>query len=85
MNNSTLPIIIFVTIVLVVSAISHSLIKNYGKAIIVSATISAILFQIMAYVSLGYLDPFFIIAIFITGVIAVVISAIVGVPFKINR
>ena len=85
MNESTLPIIIFIAIALTTSLACHFQIKNYGKAVSCSAVISAVLFQIVAYIVLGYLDPFFIIAFVITGGIAALISAVIGALFNKYR
>ncbi len=80
-----MSILVFTIIALVISAIFHAIIKNYGKAIITSAIISAILFQVVIYIGLGYLDPFFIIALIVTGGIATLISAVVGLFFSKHR
>ncbi len=73
-----MPIFTFVLIVLITSVVCHFQIRNFKKAVVVSAVVSAFLFQVLAYISLGYLDPFFIIAFVITGGIAGGCSAVIG-------
>ncbi len=85
MNESNLPIIGLISIAIITSLLSHFLIKNYKKAIIVSSISSAVLFQVAVYIQLGYLDPFFMIAMVITGVITALISAVIGIPFNRHR
>lgn len=63
----------------------HFLIHHYALAIICAAISSDILFQIVVYLHAGYLDPFFTIALVTGGAIALVIAAIIGVPFAFLR
>lgn len=60
-----MQLIIYFIIVILLNLFLCKKIKTYLNAIYLSATISiitSILFQIIAYFSMGYLDPFFIIA-----------------------
>jgi presenilin-like A22 family membrane protease len=85
MNEASVGIIVLVSISIIVSVVTHYFSKRYVFALIVSAILASILFQIAAFIHIGYLDPFFIIAFFIGGLIAFGISAIIGIPFKVAR
>lgn len=81
MSEAAVGIIVLISISIVLSFVAHYFIKKYLLALIISAIIATISFQIAVYIHVGYLDPFFIIALFIGGLIALGISAIIGIPF----
>ena len=85
MSEASVGIILLVSISIIVSCVAHYFIKKYLVALIISAIIATIVFQIAVYIQLGYLDPFFIIALFTGGLIAFGISAIIGIPFLVVR
>jgi len=85
MNEDTLAIVIFVAICASSALIVHWRMEYYWAATILSALLSVILFQVVAYLYLGYLETFFLIAVVTSGAAALVISVIVGVFFKVIR
>ena len=85
MDESMVGIVALSAISLIVSVVTHCIIKHYGKALLISGIISSVLFQIAGYIVMGYLDPFFIIALITGGIVAVCISVIVGIPFLLIR
>jgi hypothetical protein len=60
----------------------HSLIHRYWVASILSAFVSTILFQVIGYFILGYLDPFFLIALTVGWFVAFIVSLIVGLVLR---
>lgn len=78
MNESTLALVVFAVITIASAMISHVKIKSYWRATILATLVSVVLFQVIAYINLGYLDPFILIAIVITGVVALLISMLIG-------
>ena len=50
-----------------------------------AAVVASILYQVVGYFILGYLDPFFMIAFTISLAVSFTISVIIGLPFAINR
>lgn len=70
---------------LAVSIVTHAFIRRFLLACLVSTLVATLLFQVFAYWQLGYLDPFFIIALVTTGICSLVISAVVGLPFALYR
>jgi len=85
MNASIEGVRVLVIISVLVGIIAHYNIKQYSKALILSGLISSVLFQVAAWIYIGYLDPFFIIALVTGMIIASLISAVVGLPFLIRR
>jgi hypothetical protein len=68
-----------------VSLLMHLCMPHYERAILVSVFISAAAFQILNYVKMGYVDPFFIIAFVMSSGHAAIISILVGLPFYLMR
>ena len=60
---------------------AHSLIRSYVLATLTAAVISTTVFQFVGYFRLGYLDPFFVVALAIGALLAAAIAAIIGIPF----
>ena len=78
--------LIILTIIALASAlIWHWLVTHYVTAVI-GATITTVpAFQAAAYFHLGYLDPFFLVAMITSSMMAAVISLLVGLPFRALR
>jgi hypothetical protein len=76
--SSVIPILVFLGISIAVAAFCHSVIRSFMGATIVSAFISTVLYQLAGFVVLGYLDPFFLIAIVVGAFYALLISIPVG-------
>ena len=78
-------IAVFVAISALTAVVCHAAIRFYVIASVLAGLVASLLYQVLAYVYAGFLDPFFMIA-FVTGfVAATVISFIVGVPFMVKR
>ena len=58
---------------------------THSSTSIAAAVVSAVIFNVLAYIQLGYLDPFFLIALFVSGAIAFGIALVVGIPFLFHR
>jgi len=78
-------ILVFVTLSILSSAACHYFFKTYIVAAVLSAFIASISFQIFAYAVVGYLDPFFIVALLVGWLISFFISLLVGLPFLFER
>ena len=63
MSEATEGILIFATVVLVCAIVSHRLLSNLMLACLVASVSAAIVFQILAYVHLRYLDALFLVAV----------------------
>lgn len=78
MSESTIGILILLGISAVVAAVTHCFYRRYIIACLLSAFVATLLFQIAVFLRLGYLDPFFPIAVVVGGSISFVIALVVG-------
>ncbi len=76
---------VFIITCVSISLIMHIFIRTYWLGSVVSAALGTIIFQIFAYFNLGYLDPFFIIALIVGYFAALILSFIVGLPYFLLR
>jgi hypothetical protein len=81
MNESTQGFLVLGTMSVLSAFGWHLIVKRFVLALIGATLTTVIFFQLANYIHLGYLDPFFIIAMFTSGLWAFVISVIVGAPF----
>jgi hypothetical protein len=89
-DEGSIGLIILCTISALIAIGFHYKFKKPIVAAILSTVSASIAFQVIAYMHLGYLDPFFVIAFGISLGITLLISLLVGIPFayyrkKINR
>lgn len=85
MNETTQGILILSVMIVISSLAWHELLNSYVVAIICSSVTAVVAFQIANYFHLGYIDPFFLIAIAVSGVISAFASAIIGVVYRVVR
>jgi len=85
MDESTQGILLFTAIIVVSSLLWHSILKKFFTAVIGSVVTAVVAFQIANYINIGYLDPFFIIAIGVSGVIATFVSVAIGTLYYVAR
>ena len=85
MNEGTQGIIVLALTAVAVSVLMHTFIRRFLVACLASTVIATFLFQVFAYWKLGYLDPFFLVALITSGIFSLVISAIVGSAFALYR
>ncbi len=78
-------ILVFVTLSILSSAACHYFFKTYIIAAVLSAFVVSISFQVFAYAVVGYLDPFFIVALIVGWLISFFISLLIGLPFFFER
>lgn len=78
-------LLIFLAIALTSAVLWHRFLPRYTTASL-GATITTVLaFQAAAFLQLGYLDPYFLIAVITSSVAALVISLVVGLPLRARR
>jgi hypothetical protein len=78
MSEATEGMIIFAALVLVCSILSHRILSNLLLACLVASVSAAILFQVLAYLHLGYLDGLFLVAIGFTIICGFAGALLVG-------
>ncbi|MFA5780091.1 MAG: hypothetical protein WC947_08125 [Elusimicrobiota bacterium] len=84
-SKSTFACITFCFISIMSAIYFHTGTKKYIYASLKSAIASSILFQIIGFFIIGYLDPFFIIALLPESVLALIIALLIGLPFLYFR
>ena len=68
-----------------ISILVHLRLKKYIFACLVSGFLSSIIFQIIGFFVMGYLDPFYLWAFAGGTVVAFLIALIVGIPIEHRR
>ncbi|RJP16683.1 MAG: hypothetical protein C4520_18035 [Candidatus Abyssobacteria bacterium SURF_5] len=79
--NMAAGIAVFGAVIVVSAVIWHFLCPQLLIASLGAAVTSAFIFQILAWVHIGYLDPFFIIAFVVTAFYALIPALLIGLPF----
>jgi hypothetical protein len=85
MSEGTIGILVLVGISVSAGLVFHSFIRHYIVATCCAALVADVGFQVAAYLHLGHLDPFFIVALVIGGGYAFAIAAVTGIPFVFIR
>jgi uncharacterized protein (DUF2062 family) len=82
MSESTVGILILSGLILVSSVLAHLRMSSVWAAAFVAAFVSALTFQILARLHLGYWDPFWPIALFTSLVLAFIGALLVGLAMR---
>ena len=78
MSEATVGWLVLLSIAVVSAIAWHILLRSFLLATLLATTTSAVLFQIAAYLHVGYLDPFFLVAVITSSVICLLITVTVG-------
>ena len=76
-----MPIIIFFIVIVVLNLAFSKKAKSLTNAAYISGIVSiltSICFQVLAYIFMGYLDPFFLIAFVVQSIIAFVVGFVIN-------
>ena len=85
MEKEQINIIILLIMTLGVAILFHYKIERFLFSSILAALVVSVLFQIVGFFVIGYLDPFFLIAFASTLALSFIISILVGLPFVYFR
>ena len=80
-----MPVLIFVAVALVSAVLWHQYVSNYLVASLAASVTAVVVFQVLAYIHLGYLDPFALIAVVTTSAVALAIALAIGLPIRARR
>ena len=69
----------FALLAVVVAVLCHMIIRRYFLATAMAALLATTALQVIAYLDLGHLDKFFLIALATSGSLALLIASLVGV------
>ena len=78
MSEATVGWLVLLSIAVGSAVAWHILLRSFLLATFLATSTSVVLFQIAAYLHVGYLDPFFLIAVAISSVICLFVSVAVG-------
>ena len=78
MSEGAIGFIAFIATCTITAIIGHLFLRRYFIASLISAIVSTVIFQIIIFLHLGYLDPFLPIAVIVSGALALAISLIIG-------
>lgn len=81
MNEATTGIVIFGALALICSIAAHTLQRRFWLAVTLASIVITVLFQVLVFYQLGYLDPFMPIATVITLFISALCACMVGTIF----
>ena len=85
MSEGTAGLVILAAIAMASALLWHWLVPRYIAAVVGATITTATAFQFVAYLHLGYLDPFFLVAMITSSMMAAVIALLVGLPFRAVR
>jgi hypothetical protein len=85
MNEGTIGIILLLGISATVAAGIHLFYPRFVLACLFSAVAATVLFQAVCYLQLGYIDPFFPVAVAVGGSISFIVALGVGALFRLFR
>jgi len=78
MSEGTTGLLVFGALCLICPVITHSLLRHFAFATFISVVATVVLFQLAAYLHLGHLDAFWIIAVITSSGMSLIASLIVG-------
>lgn len=85
MSEGTVGLAVFLIIAIGSALAWHWCVTTYVRSVIGATLTTVIVFQLAAYLQIGYLDPFFLIAVITTSVMAAVVALLIGLPFRSRR
>lgn len=85
MDDGFVGILVFGSLALAVALVCHRRIGSFWVAVLVSGPVAALLFQLVAALHVGYVDPFFLIAFVTTTAIGWGVSWILGLVLRGTR
>jgi len=85
MSDGAVGLVLLIVVSLGVSGLIHWRTKVFWLGCLSSTMLSVVIFQLIAFVRLGYVDPFILIAIPVSGLVTLAISVVVGKALQSQR
>ena len=63
----------------------HLLVRSFLLAIVLSTITAVVVFQVSAYIHVGYLDPFFPVAVITSSALCLIVSVVIGLFVRSRR
>jgi len=77
--------ITFIVLSTLIAVLCHRKITNFILSCIIAGIIAVVIYQLLSTLILGYLDPFFFVALPRLLVTGIVLAVFVGIPFIYTR
>jgi hypothetical protein len=84
-DEELVGMLVFGALAISVAVVCHRRISSFATAVLVSGPVAALLFQVVAALHVGYVDPFFLIGLVTTTVVGWIVSSIVGFALGARR
>ena len=85
MSEGAIGIIILIATSGVTAVAVHLLLRRYIAASLISAVLATAIFQFIAYLHIGYLDPFWPISLLAGGALSFAVSLMAGLIIQAYR
>ena len=85
MDQGLVGMMVLCGVSVMTALIFHSKLKRFWAASVFAALTASIIFQVIGYLVLGYLHPFFMIALVTGGLVALIIAVLVGLSIRYFR
>ncbi|MBH2044056.1 MAG: hypothetical protein I8H87_11135 [Comamonadaceae bacterium] len=80
-----MALVVFFLIAVISATVWHHYVSRYLAAALGATGTTVVLFQAVAFLQLGHLDPFFPIAVITSSLVALPLSLLVGLPIRVRR
>ena len=78
MSDGAIGIVLLLAITLLISVVIHRRSTRFWRACLAATAASLVVFEVFAYIRVGYFDPFNVIAVPMSFLISFPVSVIVG-------
>ena len=85
MSEGAIGIIILIAISVITAVAVHLFLRRYFSASLIAAVLSNAIFQFIAYLHIGYLDPFWPISLLAGGALSFAVSLMAGLIIQAYR
>lgn len=82
MSEGAIGLLVFAAICVACSIAAHMLVRTFWIASALSVVTAVPLFQFAAYLHIGFLDPFWPIAVVTTGVVSLAATVAIGAAIR---
>ncbi len=78
MSESAIGLLVLLTVAVISATGWHWVLRSFTAATLLATVTAVLVFQVVAYVHLGYLDPFYLVAVATSSVLCLGVALLVG-------
>jgi hypothetical protein len=78
MSEGTIGLLVLFAVAVISAAAWHWVLRSFPAATLLATVTAVLVFQAAAYAHLGYLDPFFMVAVATSSVLCLAVALFVG-------